>query len=342
MRRRRDGQGIAIDDQGDLAVGEDGAARQGGALADGRGQGARDELALADEQLAAERDVALAAADDDGVVLARRGRVADASPRSRIGRTRSPRTSMRRPATERIAWSSRRTVRCTRSSGIAKGRPPDCTSSADMIASVSGRRISAVVPAPCTEVSVASPPRPRMAERTASMPTPRPETSLIVSAVLKPAVKSSSAARGWSTEAISSALIRPRSQALRATRSGSIPRPSSRTEMTMLEPAWRAEISTVPVAGLPAATRSVGGLHAVVERVAHEVDDRVAEGVDDGAIELGVLAGEDELDLLAELRGEVADEAREAQEDGLDGDHADLHDHRLQRLRGAREVLHRG
>ena len=44
-----------------------------------------------------------------------------------------------------------------------------------------------------------------------------------------------------------------------------------------------------------------GRLEAVVERVAHEVHERVAERVDDGAVELGVLADELELDLLAEL-----------------------------------------
>jgi hypothetical protein len=86
----------------------------------------------------------------------------------------------------------------------------------------------------------------------------------------------------------------------------------------------------------------LGGLEAMVERVADEVDERVAEGVDDGAVELRLLPGEDQLDLLVELQGKVAHEPREAQEDGLDGDHPDLHDHRLQRLRGAREVLHRG
>ena len=110
--------------------------------------------------------------------------------------------------------------------------------------------------------------------------------------------------------------------------------------MITLPPAWRAEISSVPVAGLPAATRSSGAFEAVVERVAHEVHERVAERVDHGAVELGVLADELQLDLLAELGREVAHEPREAQEHGFHGDHPDLHDHRLQRVRGAREVLH--
>ena len=76
----------------------------------------------------------------------------------------------------------------------------------------------------------------------------------------------------------------------------------------------------------------VGQLEAVVDRVAHEVHERVAERVDHGAVELGLRADQLELDLLAELGREVADQAREAQEDHVDGDHADLHDHRLERL----------
>ena len=93
---------------------------------------------------------------------------------------------MRRPATERTAWSATRTVRSMRSSGIANGRPSASTISAAMIASVSGRRIWALVPLPCSEVMMTSPPSPRIAARTASMPTPRPEMSLVTSAVEKP------------------------------------------------------------------------------------------------------------------------------------------------------------
>ena len=96
----------------------------------------------------------------------------------------------------------------------------------------------------------------------------------------------------------------------------------------------------VPAARLAGGLALGGRLEAVVERVAHEVHERVAERVDDGAVELGVLADELELDLLAELAREVADEPREAQEDGLHGDHPDLHDDRLQGVRAAREVLH--
>ena len=247
---------------------------------------------------------------------------------------------MRRPATERTAWSATRTVRSMRSSGIANGRPSASTISAAMIASVSGRRIWALVPWPSSEVIMTSPPSPRIAARTASMPTPRPEMSLVNSAVEKPGEKSSSTARALSIESTASGAISPRSAALTATRAGSMPRPSSATVMTTLPPACSAEISSVPVGRLARGLALLGAFEAVVERVADEVHERVAERVDDGAVELGVLADELQLDLLAELGREVAHEPREAQEDGLDRDHPHLHDHRLQRVRGAREVLH--
>ena len=97
----------------------------------------------------------------------------------------------------------------------------------------------------------------------------------------------------------------------------------------------------MPAGGLPCATRVGGVLEPVVERVAHEVDERIAERVDDRPVEFGVATDEVELDVLAELRREVAHEPREAHEDDVDRNHPDLHHHRLQRLRAARQVLHR-
>jgi hypothetical protein len=81
-------------------------------------------------------------------------------------------------------------------------------------------------------------------------------------------------------------------------------------------------------------------LESVIEGVAHQVHERVAQGVDDGAVQLRVGAHELELDLLAQLVGEVADQAGKAQEHDLDRDHAYLHDHGLQRLGAASELLH--
>src|SRR3954449_10962371 len=221
-----------------------------------------------------------------------------------------------------------------------------------MIASVSGRRICAIVPWPSSEVIVTSPPSSRIIVRTASMPTPRPEMSLVTSAVEKPGRKSSSAAPLPSRLSAASAVIRPRSTARLPTLTGSMPRPSSRTSITTFPPAWRAgcawgarrragfEAARPPGPVFARCHAVLRRLEAVVERVADEVDERVAERLDDRAVELGVLADELELDVLVELARQVADEAREAHEDGVDRDHADLHDHGLEGLRGARELLH--
>src|SRR3954470_20589098 len=58
--------GVAVDDEGDLAVREHGAAGERGTVAELGRERPRDELALADERLDREREAALAAPDDDG------------------------------------------------------------------------------------------------------------------------------------------------------------------------------------------------------------------------------------------------------------------------------------
>src|SRR5919199_188405 len=60
--------GVAVDDEGDAAVGEDGTARHRGTVGDVRRQRAGDQLALADEAGDREREGAGLAPDDDGVV----------------------------------------------------------------------------------------------------------------------------------------------------------------------------------------------------------------------------------------------------------------------------------
>ena len=137
-----------------------------------------------------ERDARSGAADDDGEARRRRraGAAESAGGVDERQHAVARATSMRWPATERTGWSARRTVRSMRSSGIANGRPPASTSSAAMIASVSGRRIWARRALRRARRSCrTSPPSSRIVARTASMPTPRPEMSLgRSSAVEKP------------------------------------------------------------------------------------------------------------------------------------------------------------
>ena len=69
-------------------------------------------------------------------------------------------------------------------------------------------------------------------------------------------------------------------------------------------------------AGRLAALGADGGrLDAMIDRIAHEVQDRVAESSEHGAVGLHLRAEEDEVDFLAELEPQVADDAWQRLED---------------------------
>ena len=313
--RRALAERVAVDDQGDLAVRQHGAAGGRGVLGHLGRQRAGDQLALADELVTATARRALAPCDDDAVVGRRGSHAASAAPPSTSGRTPSRSTSIRAPATERTR--GRRAGPCAR-----RGRAGPRTGASDldeqraaMIASVSGRRICAVGPA---RARTSAAPRRRARARWCGR---------------RPCRRRGRRCR-WSPR-------RWRSRGGRAARRRApwrrSSRPRRRDEARARRPCGRpGRVDAAAVvahgddhvaAGVAggdlerAGRRLAGGdallrrLEAVVERVAHEVHERVAERVDDGAVELGLLADELELDLLAELRREVADEAREAQED---------------------------
>ncbi len=82
----------------------------------------------------------------------------------------------------------------------------------------------------------------------------------------------------------------------------------------------------------------VGHFDAVVDAVADQMDQRVADLFHHGLVELGLLAGELEVDLLAEPLREVTRHAREAAEHETDGQHAHAHDAFLQAAHVALEV----
>ena len=75
---------------------------------------------------------------------------------------------------------------------------------------MSGRRTVAQDPRPGSDVIAASPPRLRTIERTASMPTPRPDTSVATAVVEKPGWKSSSMASLTPSPAAACSAISPR------------------------------------------------------------------------------------------------------------------------------------
>ena len=76
-------------------------------------------------------------------------------------------------------------------------------------------------------------------------------------------------------------------------------------------------------------------------RVAHQVDQRIADLLEHGLVELGLLAGHLQLDLLAEPLAEIAHQPREAVEHEADGQHAHAHDALLQRAHVAFELRER-
>src|SRR5438093_10393486 len=71
------GQGVAVDDQGDVAVREDCPSGEGGLAGELGGKRSGHELALPDQADDGEREAAVGAADDDGMVCAVDARVAE-------------------------------------------------------------------------------------------------------------------------------------------------------------------------------------------------------------------------------------------------------------------------
>ena len=125
-----------------------------------------------------------------------------------------------------------------------------------MIARVSGRVMVKVVPWPYTLRMLTAPPRSMTLRRTTSMPTPRPDRSVVAAAVEKPASKISSATA--SSDMPSPEAIRPRCTALATMASRLRPAPSSATSTTMEPPRWKASMRSVPVSDLPAPRRLAG------------------------------------------------------------------------------------
>src|SRR6185437_4625459 len=81
---------------------------------------------------------------------------------------------------------------------------------------------------------------------------------------------------------------------------------------------------------------------AVVDGIAHQVNQRIADLLEHGLVELGLLTRELQLDLLAEALRQVAHHAREAAENEGDGQHANPHDAFLQLAHVALELPEAG
>ena len=174
---------------------------------------------------------------------------------------------------------------------------------------------------------------------TTSRPTPRPETWLADSFVEKLGRKSRSSS--WRSSVAAPSATRPLRTAVARTRARSMPPPSSSISMTMWLPRCSARSSITPWAGLPARSRTPGLLDAVVEGVAHQVQQRVGEVLDHQLVQLGLLAVHPQVDLLAELLRELAHDPVEPREDLADRHHPGVDDPLLQLAQVALEIARR-
>ncbi len=132
-------------------------------------------------------------------------------------------------------WCTR-TSSITANCGMAKRSPAASTMSAETMARVSGILITKVVPRPSTERTSMVPPMISMLLRTTSMPTPRPDTLVILAAVEKPAWKMNLWIWASFIFSSSASVARPFSSALARMRATSSPRPSSAISMMMCPP----------------------------------------------------------------------------------------------------------
>ena len=93
--------------------------------------------------------------------------------------------------------------------------------------------------------------------------------------------------------------------------------------------------------GLSGSQALVGGLNAVVHRIAHQVHKGLGKRVKNALIEIGVLAGEVQGHILATLLGNIADDTRKTAEELLDGHHADFQNAFVQLIEDASLKRHR-
>ena len=198
-----------------------------------------------------------------------------------------------------------------------------------------------VVPRPRSEAMSTVPPMSSILVLTTSMPTPRPETAVTAFAVEKPGWKMNFATWASLMRSSSASAASPRSRALRriaakiepAAVVGDLDR-----DRAALVVGGEADRAALGLAGGAALERA---LDAVIGGVADHVGERILDELEHLAVELGLGALHDELDLLRELRREVAHDPRQLLPGGADRLHARLHDAFLQLGGDVREALQR-
>ena len=179
------------------------------------------------------------------------------------------------------------------------------------------------MPLPGVQSTSTTPPIRSMLERTTSMPTPRPEMAVTCLGGRQAGLEDQREllARGVSFGRFGLSIT-PAAIAFSTSFLPSMPRPSSAISIRIWLPDWRAETrqqADLALAGLQALGRR---LDAVIDRVADDVGQRIADHLDHLAVELDVAAVDIDQHLLAKLGGQVADHARQSDEQIFDPLHA--------------------
>ncbi len=149
-------------------------------------------------------------------------------------------------------------MRSTLPMGSATVSAPRPTSSTRWIAAVIGTTSDVTVPSRGREESSTRPPSASMVALTASIPTPRPDTSLTLLRVERPGRNTSAATCSGGRSSARSPCSRPAATARARTVSRSMPPPSSSTEMRIESRSRRAWMQMRPASCLPSRRRSSG------------------------------------------------------------------------------------
>ncbi len=229
-----------------------------------------------------------------------RNQVGQAAPAARCGR--AARSHARRPRRRRPT-SSARSVSTMASSGMPNDCPPASTVITWVTSTLNGSVRRTVVPCPSSRARFDLRRRAgSTAVRTASMPTPRPESSVTAFAVearQEDQIQGLLVAHGGERLGASPSA---RSQRGALDLRGVDARPVVRhLDDDMLAGARRAQREPSRRAVLPAAASRGGLLDAVIERVAHEVHERLGQRLDDRLVGFRVLALDDQGGGLVQL-----------------------------------------
>ena len=321
--RRRLGQLAQVEQADHAAVPVDGRAGHARHPAQEVAEVLDDDLALPLEPVHRPGQLTAGVAHDDGA----RGRpppaAPSAAPRSSSGMLTPWRTTRALPATSCRSASRSETDSSTPATGTAYRSSPTRAIRQRSTPRVTGRVRVKVVPSPRVLRTSTKPPRSSTTDCTTSRPTPRPECSVT-------ATDGGQLGREQQRQHGVGVRGGPVGQQPALHRDVADPRHVHAGAVVGHDDDDRGADGAGldpdgGLARLAGREADLGGLAAVVDGVGDEVLERVGDRVEDLLVELGVLPGQPEHDLLAPGGGDVADEAGERGGDPADRHHRQAH-----------------